>query len=120
MARLRGYGVWSVEIYPIHGVTRCDAPRSHFDRCLVAWGGVLAQIAIAIPLIAWVAIFGYTSVEAINAVLALLGFFSLAIAAINLLPIPHLDGSLAWQLLPLLLRRLRSVQNRRADWRSLP
>lgn len=112
MAQRRGYAVWSIEIYPIHGITRFDAPRSHFDRCLVAWGGVLAQAVIAIPLIAWVALFGYTSVEALNAVLALLGFFSFAMAAINLLPIPRLDGSLAWQLLPLLLRRRRSVQKR--------
>jgi Zn-dependent protease len=119
MARHRGCVVWAIEVYPIHGITRYDAPRSELDRCVIAWGGVLAQAAIAIPLVAWVGAFGYTSLEPINAVIALLGFFSLAQAALNLLPIPHLDGSQAWQLFPLLIRRFYA-RARRANARRSP
>jgi len=48
------------------------------------------------------------------------GLLGLAIAVLNLLPIPYLDGSLAWQLLPLLFRQTRSRQARRGNkWRPL-
>jgi putative copper export protein len=36
-ARGKRYAVWSIELYPLHGVTRYDAPRSHYDACVVAW-----------------------------------------------------------------------------------
>jgi len=42
LAQKRGYAVWAIEVYPIHGVTRFEAPRSDFDKRPVAWGGVLA------------------------------------------------------------------------------
>ena len=51
---------------------------------------------VALPLVAWVAIFGYTRFEPVNVMLALLGFFSLGVAAFNLLPFAPLDGITAW------------------------
>lgn len=100
-----GCAVLSIELYPIHGITRFEAPWTRFEECLIAWGGCVAQFVVAAPLIAWVLLFGYTSIRAIDAVLALLGFYNAAVAIFNLLPIPGLDGSRAWYLVPLLIQR---------------
>src|SRR5262245_18745017 len=59
-AHWRGSEAQYIEIYPIHGLARVGTPYSRFDHCIIAWGGVVAQLVIAIPLVAWVAIFGYT------------------------------------------------------------
>ncbi|HXN24546.1 MAG TPA: hypothetical protein VOA41_17560 [Candidatus Dormibacteraeota bacterium] len=89
-AHRKGCAVWSIELYPFWGITCFDRPHSPFDRCVIAWGGVLAQAVVAAPLVAWVAVFGYTRFRPVNASLTILGFFSLSVAALNLLPIHHL------------------------------
>jgi Zn-dependent protease len=100
-----GCSVFSIEIYPIYGVCRFAAPRSRFDHCIIAWGGVLAQLAIAGPLVLWVVAFGYSEIVGIDIVFAILGFFSIGVAIFNLLPIPPLDGATAWALVPALFPR---------------
>jgi Zn-dependent protease len=82
-------------------------PYVQFDEVVVAWGGVLAQLVVALPLVAYVAVFGPTPYEPLNAVFAILGFFSLALAIFNLIPVRPLDGRRAWAILPHLLRRRR-------------
>jgi stage IV sporulation protein FB len=105
MARRVGTKVYAIELYPIHGITRFELPWSRFDECLIAWGGCLAQFAIAAPLVAWIVLVGYTQYEALNAVLALFGSYSMFIAGFNLLPFHPLDGSRAWHIVPLLWGR---------------
>jgi membrane-associated protease RseP (regulator of RpoE activity) len=100
--------VLSIQLYPIFGITKFEMPWSRFDHCLIAWGGVVAQLVVAIPIVLWVSFFGYTRVNAINAALALLGFFSIGVAAFNLLPIPPLDGSIAWAIIPEAIKRFRT------------
>ena len=99
--------VFSIELYPIFGFTTFGTPRSRLDHCVIAWAGVLAQAVIAIPLVLWVAVFGYSRFQAVNMLFAILGYFSLASAAFNLLPIRRLDGSIAWGIFPALLTRRR-------------
>jgi Zn-dependent protease len=106
-AQRLGCKVNSIKLYPVFGVTCFEIPWTRLDHCVIAWGGVLAQAAVAIPLVVWVSMFGYTRIDAINAVFAILGFFSLAVAVFNLLPIPPLDGATAWGLLPALRARKR-------------
>jgi Zn-dependent protease len=119
VARKRGCQVECIEIYPIHGRTVFTTPWSRYDHCLIAWGGVMAQLVVAIPLIAWIALIGYTPFEPLNAVLATLGGFSLGVAAFNLLPVAPLDGSIAWGLFPEFIRRMRNRRKKRqaAGWR---
>lgn len=112
-AQRRGSRVHSIELYPILGITRFQTPWSRFDHCLIAWGGVVAQMVVAIPLIAWVVVFGYTPFEPLNAVLAIMGFCSIGVAIFNLLPIAPLDGATAWGLFPVLLERARTRRNKR-------
>jgi stage IV sporulation protein FB len=100
MARRRGYQAFSMALYPIFGLASSERPDSRVDRALIAWGGVLAQAAVGVPLTLYVIQFGYTRFEALNAVLVILGGYSLCVAAFNLLPIRPLDGSVAWDLIP--------------------
>ena len=111
-ARRRGSAVFCIELYPIFGVTHFQTPWSQFDHCVIAWGGVLAQAAIGIPLALRVALVGYTRFEPVNAVLALLGFYNLCVAAFNLIPVAPLDGAVAWQIIPAFFRRQRQRRNR--------
>jgi Zn-dependent protease len=119
-AQWRHCEVWSVEVYPIHGFCHFETPWSRFDHCLIAWGGVVAQAVVAIPLVAYVLVFGYTRFQPLNAILAILGFYSLAVAAFNLLPAGRLDGVIAWGLIPELVRRMRRRPKKRppSGWRS--
>lgn len=107
-AQRLGCAVFSIELYPIWGITRFGTPWSRFDHCIIAWGGVLAQCVVAIPLVTFLAIFGYTKIEVVNVVLALLGGFSLLVAVFNLLPFPPLDGAMAWRIIPAYLEKRRS------------
>lgn len=113
-ARKLRCAVHSIQLYPIFGITCFDVPWSRFDHCVIAWGGVLAQSVIAIPLVTWVALAGYTRFEPINAALAILGFYSLAVAAFNLLPVSPLDGSVAWGIVPAFISRQRERRARRS------
>jgi len=106
-AQRLGCPVFSIEIYPIFGLTRFGTPWSRLDHCVIAWAGVLAQAAVALPILALVEVFGYSRFEAINMLIAILCYFSLAIAAFNLLPIPRLDGSVAWGIIPAYLAQRR-------------
>jgi len=106
-AQRLGCKVTSIKLYPIFGFTEFETPWTRLDHCIIAWSGVLAQAIVAIPLVIWVEVFGFTRNGPINAVFAILGFFSLGIALFNLLPIPPLDGATAWGLLPALWARKR-------------
>ena len=117
-AHRRRTEVLSIKLYPIFGITHFETPWSRVDHCLIAWGGVLAQAAVAIPLLVWVEIFGFTRFEPVNAVFAILGFFSIGVALFNLLPIPPLDGATAWGLFPALVKQARAGGRRGpVNWR---
>jgi len=112
--------VWSIELYPIWGITRFTVPYSRYDHCVIAWGGVTAQAIVAVPIVVLSETFGYTRFESLNTMLAMFGFFSLFVAAFNLIPAPPLDGAIAWSLVPELIKRaIRTRTTRReSDWRS--
>jgi Zn-dependent protease len=118
-AHNRGCAVWSIELYPIWGITYFGEPCSRYDHCIIAWGGVVAQLVVALPILVWVEVFGYTRFQPINAILAIFGFFSLSTVVFNLLPIRPFDGSIAWRLLPdLFKRRSARTPKREPGWRS--
>jgi len=118
VAHRRHTEVFSIKLYPIFGITNFETPWSRLDHCLIAWGGVLAQAVVAIPLVVWVRLFGFTRFELINVVFAILGFFSVGIALFNLLPVPPLDGATAWGLFPALVERAWARRSRHPlDWR---
>lgn len=116
-AQRKGCQVLSIELYPVFGVTRFSAPWSRLDHCVIAWGGVVAQAAVFVPLILWVILFGYTRAESVNMIFAILGFFSLGVAVFNLLPLAPLDGAIAWGLVPELLAERRRRVARKPTYR---
>ena len=104
-AQRRGYEVLAIELYPIHGFVRFQAPWSGYDEALIAWGGVAAQEAVALPLVTFVSIFGFTRFDALNVTVGILGYYSLIVAVFNLIPVRPLDGATAWHLVPELIKR---------------
>ena len=73
----------------------------------MAWGGVLAQLLVAVPVIILDAVFDIGQVDLLRPVVVIFGYVSVAIAALNLIPAHGLDGEKAWQLFPLLLEERR-------------
>ena len=118
-AQQKGCTVSSIVLYPIWGITCFSEPYSRRDHCIIAFSGVIAQIVVAAPLIAWVEIFGFTRFAPLNAILTILGYYSVLMAGFNLLPVPPLDGSIAWRLLPSLFkRRPAPIAKRESNYRS--
>ncbi len=116
--RLRSH-VYEIELYPIFAITRFDQPWSRFDHAVIAWGGVIAQGIIAVPMLLWIKFLGYTPFNAMNEILVLFGMLSLAMAIFNLLPFEPLDGKMAWQIFPAAIERARrSKQKKSAGWRT--
>jgi Zn-dependent protease len=119
-AHRRGSAVWAIEIYPLWGLTRYEQGWSRIDRAVIAWGGVVAQLLVAMPILIWVGLFGYSQSDAVNVALALFGGFSLLIVVFNLFPGVGLDGATAWDLFPALLARRRGpkVVKKTSDFRT--
>lgn len=114
-AQRKGCTVFSIDLYPIVGITRFGTPWSRLDHCVIAWGGVLAQAVVAIPLVAWVAAFGYTRFDGLNMLIAILGFYSSGVILFNLLPIRPLDGAIAWGIFAALLESKRAQAPKRRE-----
>lgn len=105
----RGYHVYRIDVFPLHAVCRLEHPETPADLAFISAGGPLAQLLLAIPFTVCVLVFGFTRFQTLNAVLAILGYFSPLLAIVNLIPIAPLDGKAAWTLIPLSVggRRLR-------------
>ena len=107
MARRLGYRAPVIRLSFVHGVCEVDGPQTRRDEICIAWGGVLAQLAVAVPLIALEQIHGVMAQPFAAIVIGGFGNFSVLVAALNLLPIPGLDGATAWRAVPMLWRDLR-------------
>jgi Zn-dependent protease len=120
-AHRKGYKVTAIELYPIHGCVRFQAPWSRYDDAVIAWRGVVAQAVIAAPLLAYTAIFGFTRFNAVNVAIGILSYYSAIIAIFNLIPVAPFDGAKAWYLIPELIKRLRNPRTkpkRNVGWRG--
>jgi Zn-dependent protease len=98
LARRFGSGVSAVQVHAIGGECLWSPGPHRWAREIVAWGGVLGQLAL----------FGaVATVDAVaplapmigQSALAVLTVYNLAMAAFNLLPFGNLDGRRAWGLL---------------------
>jgi Zn-dependent protease len=115
LARRRGYQAYSVDLYPLVGVTRLESPRTRLDQAVIAWGGVLFQGLLALPMLIWILAVGYTPIEVVNAFMALFAYLAVLMVPVNLIPIAPLDGASAWGAVPILWRsrpKLRRMKRR--------
>ncbi|MEO7494206.1 MAG: hypothetical protein ABIT83_13195 [Massilia sp.] len=88
----------------IHGHCECDLPDSLREHAMLAWGGVLAQLAVAMPLLLLGEIAPLAANACFGILLVVFGYFSLSVVILNLMPAEGLDGALAWRLVPMLVR----------------
>ena len=108
MARRLGCAAPAVWLSFMHGACEHDAAETRRDDALIAWGGVLAQLAVAVPLMALAQLHGFDDSPLGRILVVGFGRASLLLAAFNLLPIRPLDGAKAWQLLPILVHEWRA------------
>src|SRR4029077_12330948 len=82
-----------------------EAPITEWERCVISWGGVAAQLLIAIPLCLLDALW-HRPLGPLAPVVLILGYWSLVVAIFNLIPSRGLDGQVAWRIIPLLRKQL--------------
>jgi Zn-dependent protease len=102
VARRLGYYVDAIRIGFFHGQCESDAPHSESDHVMIAWGGVLAQLAVAVPILIVAKLSGEPDFGYAGPLVGILGQINLLIALVNLAPAPVLDGHIAWRAVPLL------------------
>lgn len=119
VANKLGYRVLSIKLSVIHGecAYECGYEDAR-DTALIAWGGPLAQFAVAIPvwLIALIPTVGEADV--FGPLVVFLGYLGPLLALVNLAPSPHLDGSKAWPLIPMVWRDWRGRRKKRSRARG--
>lgn len=119
-ARRKRVKVTAIKLYLLHGLCEHEEPYYESDHVFIAWGGVAAQVVVlllALPL-------DYLTTLALPELRFIFApwFYVLInancmIAAFNLLPIPPLDGYVAWRAIPLLKNAYFPLL--RVRWRTL-
>jgi Zn-dependent protease len=111
MARRLGYRATDIRLAIMHRLCDYDAPDTERDDALIAWGGVLAQLALALPLIALAQVPAVAALPGAGILVGVFGYLSVLVALFNLTPAAPLDGAKAWRLVPILLgaRRRRAI-----------
>jgi len=104
-----GYTVQGIWLAAVHGRCEFQAPETPWEHSLIAWGGVTAQLAVALPLLAFDSLWN-RSLGILGPVVLILGYYSCVTVLFNLLPLKGLDGPLAWRIIPLLRQRHRASQ----------
>jgi hypothetical protein len=103
-----GARVVSVKIGLLHGLCEHEQVHSRGHDILIAWGGVAAQVVVAIPLLVLAESMGSDLPQWLGPPVTYLGGYSLLIAACNLAPAPGFDGAKAWLFVPDLYYRVKS------------
>lgn len=107
VARRLGCRPTDIYLTFIHGLCVYQHPDTQREDAMIAWGGVLLQIIVAVPLILVSQVTPLGSISLFAIVVAVFGYMSLLVALLNLAPARGLDGMLAWRLIPIFLREVR-------------
>jgi Zn-dependent protease len=74
---------------------------------------------LGLPLVIYLSVFGFTRFTPLNVAMGVLGYYSLFVAALNLLPIRPLDGAKAWYVVRVMFQKQESrAPKRSTGWRS--
>jgi Zn-dependent protease len=106
IAHRLGYRVFALRIALFHGLCEFEAPHYEWDDVRIAWGGVLAQMVVAVLIFA-ISFLGANQFAYFAPILMFLGRYNLWVIPWNLLPLPGLDGYKAWRIIPILRRKWR-------------
>ncbi len=96
-----------VDLTGFGGRCRWAGSPTRVQRAVIAWGGVLAQLALFVLTVVAVAIFGAPRSAFLADLVGAFELTNLLLVAINLIPLKPLDGAEAWSLFGLLARRRR-------------
>jgi hypothetical protein len=92
-----GLRVVSIDLTGFGGLCRWSGNATAHERAVIAWGGVLAQAALVIVALIAGALFSGAGLHFWAAASADFVRMNLVLIAVNLLPIPPLDGAEAWR-----------------------
>lgn len=102
VAHRLGYEVRAVRLSGWHGRCEFEAPETEEHHVMIVWGGVLAQLALALPMMTLLVLVGRESFPyPWGLAVAILGRTNIIMVAFNLLPLRGLDGATAWRIVPL-------------------
>ena len=87
-----------------HPWSEYATPRSAYQISLIAWGGSIAQLLVALLFIFIMSHPIFLKIPVVGFLLWIMAYVSLALACLHLLPIADLDGKPAWRLLALLAK----------------
>jgi Zn-dependent protease len=127
-ARFCGLSVWNISISPLHGACHFDEPRTSLEHQVIAWGGVLVQLLILAASVLFLCALRLLPASILRPWLLLLEpvsaiwiHWNIFLIILNLVPIPPLDGSIAWRIVPRILNGdvSRFVRMRRSIRRNL-
>jgi Zn-dependent protease len=111
VARLTNTPVYAIRVHFLQGQCEHAQPRRELEDACIAWGGVLAQLALLLATLLLRPLIQAASpqvhdflVPAFNTLV----YANLLWMAFNLLPIASFDGQRAWRLIPLLRGTSRS------------
>jgi Zn-dependent protease len=110
--RRLGYQVHGIYLGFIHGLCEYELPYNMKHQAIIAWGGVIAQLVIAIPLIIAAQVFEINNIPGLGPVVAFMGYISVMVAIVNLAPGHPFDGATAWKLIPILIKERTKVKSK--------
>jgi len=99
-----GYETHTIYLGVVHGLCEYELPHNMKHQAIIAWGGVLAQLFVAIPLIIVSQTTDISRVQGVSQIIAFLGYISAFIAVVNLAPARGFDGETAWKIFPILIK----------------
>ncbi|MEZ4298285.1 MAG: M50 family metallopeptidase [Polyangiaceae bacterium] len=118
VVRRVGARALALDVLGFGGLCWWEGSVTPIQRACIAWGGVWAQMVVLVLAFAGVAVFGepdhWFAAQMVDVAIRA----NLWLMAINLLPIPPLDGKEAWSLFPLLRRRMAARRAERARLRG--
>jgi len=107
LVRRYGHRVLSIDVHALGGACRWSGDPTSIDRARIAWGGVLAQAVAYVVARVGLALAGPPETLFAAQLLEAFTTTNIWLIAINLIPVPPLDGAEAWKLIGLRRRRRR-------------
>ena len=112
VVRYHGHEVESIDVHGLGGLCRWSGLATPIERATIAWGGVWTQMVIFAGAHAALAGLGEPTSSFWAQMAVAATSVNLWLMAINLIPLPPLDGAEAWSLFPLLWARRRAKRLR--------
>jgi hypothetical protein len=109
--------VVSVDVHGFGGVCRWQGVSTAWQRAVIAWGGVMAQLALLLVTEGIVLAKGAPTSALTADLVYVFTATNLWLLLINLMPVPPLDGASAWTLFRV-WNEGRGVRDRRAAARQ--